>query len=113
MRHALAVSQVGLATILAVGAGVMIRTVDNLYNEDMGFSGEGVLTFRVDLPGGSYGDAAARARLRRGGADHGHGGQRLRICAVSRWNDAPGDRGRVQHRDLRARVSRHRDEQVL
>jgi predicted permease len=42
------VSQLALAVLLAVGAGIMVRTVANLYQIDPGFRPQKVLTMRVD-----------------------------------------------------------------
>ena len=44
----LVVVQVGLSTLLLVGAGLFIRTLLNLRNVDAGFNAENVLLFRVD-----------------------------------------------------------------
>ena len=60
VRRVLVASQVAMAAALALGAGVMIRSLDNLYDADRGFSGDGVLTFRLDLPGGRYSDSESR-----------------------------------------------------
>lgn len=56
LRRGLVVAQVALAGVVSVTAGVMIRSLGNLYSADLGFSPESVMTFRVDLPGTRYPD---------------------------------------------------------
>ena len=53
-------SQVALALILLVGAGLLIRSFQNLQDVDLGFEPEGVLTLQTQMPGVRYPDAAAR-----------------------------------------------------
>ena len=50
MRHALIVVEIALALMLALGAGLMIRTVSNLSNVDAGFSTSRLMTFSMTLP---------------------------------------------------------------
>ncbi|MEM7354896.1 MAG: ABC transporter permease, partial [Acidobacteriota bacterium] len=58
-RNFLVVSEVAMALILLVGAGLMVRTMNALQNEDPGFSKERVLTAQVNLPSAAYTDDAA------------------------------------------------------
>ena len=58
VRAALAVSELAIALILLVGAGLLIRSFIALNNEDPGFATRGVLTLRLQLPGASYGEPA-------------------------------------------------------
>lgn len=54
-RHALVVSEVALAMILLVGAGLMINTIIHLEGVNPGFDADNVMTMRVPLPeGGKY-----------------------------------------------------------
>jgi len=54
LRALLVVSEVALALILLVGAGVMVKGFRNLLNADQGFDRFHVLTFRVALPEKKY-----------------------------------------------------------
>jgi putative ABC transport system permease protein len=47
LRRTLVVAQVGLAVLLITGSGLMLRSVANLYNVDMGFATKNILTFRL------------------------------------------------------------------
>lgn len=60
LRNSLVVGQVALALMLLMGAGLLVRSFQNLSNVDLGFEPEGVLTMQIQLPGVRYPDAAAR-----------------------------------------------------
>jgi predicted permease len=54
-RHWLAISEVALAMVLLVGAGLMINTVLRLQHTDPGFDPKDVTTMQIQLPaGGKY-----------------------------------------------------------
>lgn len=54
-RHALAVSEVALAMVLLMGAGLMINTMVRLSRVDPGFDARHVMMARIELPeGGKY-----------------------------------------------------------
>ena len=54
-RHVLAISEIALAMVLLVGAGLMINTFLRLQRVNPGFDSSNLLTMRVDLPeGGKY-----------------------------------------------------------
>ncbi len=53
-RAALIVSEVALGFILLVGAGLMIRTFNEITRLNPGFRADGLLTLEMDLPGRRY-----------------------------------------------------------
>jgi predicted permease len=70
LRKALVVAQVALSFLLLIGAGLFVRSVNNLLAVDTGFHTSHVLSFSVDLAGSGYDAArahdfakAAQARL--------------------------------------------------
>jgi predicted permease len=56
MRSVLIVSEMALAMVLAVGAGLLIRSFQALTSVNPGFDGSGVLTFQMSLPAARYPD---------------------------------------------------------
>ena len=54
VRRGLVVGEVALAVILVIGAGLLIRTVDNLANVDVGFDKSRLVTFSISLPDSTY-----------------------------------------------------------
>jgi len=56
LRNALLVSQVALALVLVVSAGLLTRTLFQLLGADGGFNAERVLTFQLPLPTLKYAD---------------------------------------------------------
>jgi predicted permease len=60
-RQVLVVSQIALAVVLLVGAGLLLRSFQRLSHVDLGIRTDNVLTFSVNLPAGRYGDAQRRA----------------------------------------------------
>jgi predicted permease len=61
MRAALVVTQVALALVLLVGAGLLVRTVHHLMTTTLGFNPAGMTTFTVTMPVPKY--AAAERHL--------------------------------------------------
>ncbi len=53
-RHALVVTQIALALVLLVAAGLLGRSYRELQRIDPGFDAAGVLTFELQLPGARY-----------------------------------------------------------
>ena len=58
VRRVLVVAQMGLAVMLLVGAGLLIRSFQSLTSLDLGFDPGSVLTGRVSLDGARYDSAA-------------------------------------------------------
>ena len=54
LRTALVAAEVGLAVMLVIGAGLLLRAAWQLQQVPLGFDGRGVLTARVTLPETSY-----------------------------------------------------------
>ena len=54
LRGLLVVTEIALAVMLVVGAGLLARSFSRLLATDPGFDAGSVLTLRVDLPTGSY-----------------------------------------------------------
>jgi putative ABC transport system permease protein len=56
LRALLVVSEIALALVLLVGAGLMVKGFGNLANNEMGFDRSRVLSFHVALPESKYSD---------------------------------------------------------
>ncbi len=54
LRTALVVVQVALGVVLVVGAGLLLRTFVNIQRADPGFRDDGIVSFRIALPGSRY-----------------------------------------------------------
>jgi len=50
LRRGLVISEVAIAVVLSVGAGLLVQTLWTLAHVDLGFRPEGVLTMRTNLP---------------------------------------------------------------
>lgn len=59
LRSTLVVAEVALSLVLLVGAGLMVRTLNNLAHVDKGFSGDHVWTATIPLPHIRYNDKPA------------------------------------------------------
>jgi putative ABC transport system permease protein len=57
LRSVLVASELGLAVVLLVGAGLMVRSLTRLLATPLGFRPEGVLTAGISLPEKQYGSA--------------------------------------------------------
>ena len=64
-RNVLVISQIGLALILLIGAGLLMRSFSRLRAVALGVSASNVMTFEVHLPQGRYQDAGRRALFHR------------------------------------------------
>jgi putative ABC transport system permease protein len=58
VRHAIVVAQMSLATMLLVGAALLLQSFVRLQHVRLGFDPDGVITARVSLPRAQYPDAA-------------------------------------------------------
>ena len=61
LRQGLLVSQVALALVLVIAAGLLCRTFIQMLRADSGFRAERVLTFELSLPPAKYDDSGATA----------------------------------------------------
>ena len=57
LRSLLVVTEIALALVLLVSAGLMVRGFHNLANEELGFDRKHVLTFRISLAESKYANA--------------------------------------------------------
>ncbi len=57
LRSALVVAEVALAMMLVVGAGLMMRSFNQLWRVDAGFKSDNLLTMQVALPQATYSDS--------------------------------------------------------
>ena len=62
-RSALVVCEIALAVVLLVGAGLMVRTLAQLSQVNLGFNPRNLLTLRVPLSGDRYKEPQSRAQF--------------------------------------------------
>jgi putative ABC transport system permease protein len=90
IRAGLVASQVALAFVLLIGAGLLMKSFSRLIGQDLGFDGESVTTFEVHLPDARYEDPALRVQFHR----HLHEGLRqlpgVVSVGASSWLPAAG-----------------------
>ncbi len=60
LRRLLVVSELAMAVVLVICAGLMLRSFSALQDVDPGFEAEGLLTFRLFLPPNTYPDAQSQ-----------------------------------------------------
>jgi len=63
MLDALVVVEIALALVLLVGSGLLIRAYFTIRSVDPGFRPEGVMTFRLSLPGAKYPGGLSQRRF--------------------------------------------------
>ena len=99
LRGSLVIAQVAMAFVLLAGAGVLLASLRQLRETELGVQTANVLTFDLHLPGARY-DSSGRARAYEEIA------QRIaraaRRASRGRHEQAAGDR-RLQHRGARSR----------
>lgn len=54
LRNGLAAAELALATVLLIGAGLLIQTLANLEHTHLGFNSHGLISFQVSLPTAKY-----------------------------------------------------------
>ncbi|MEO8452537.1 MAG: ABC transporter permease [Gemmatimonadota bacterium] len=59
LRHGLVVAQMGLAVMLLIGAGLLVRSFREITNVDLGYDPDHVLTAQLRVDGARYDSAAA------------------------------------------------------
>jgi putative ABC transport system permease protein len=62
-RRALVAGEVAVALVLVIGAGLMIKSIANLYGVDLGFRPENILTMRLNVSRTKYPKPEQRAAL--------------------------------------------------
>ncbi|MGI9626598.1 MAG: ADOP family duplicated permease, partial [Longimicrobiales bacterium] len=60
LRNSMVVGQIALTLMLLVGAGLLVRSLQELRQVNLGFEPEGVLTMTIQLPLARYPDASSR-----------------------------------------------------
>jgi len=62
-RRVLVVTQITLAMVLLIGAGLLVRTLARLQSLDLGFAPDHVTAIGISLPGAKYGDRESILRF--------------------------------------------------
>jgi putative ABC transport system permease protein len=60
LRNGLIVSQLAIATVLVIGAGVLVRSFIEILRADLGVKPDGVVTMKLELPGDKYPEGEQR-----------------------------------------------------
>jgi predicted permease len=63
LQRGLVMGEIAMAVMVAAGAGLLTRTVENLTNVDAGFNRSRLVTFFIALPAVNYTEPAVRAQL--------------------------------------------------
>jgi putative ABC transport system permease protein len=66
IRSALVVGEVAMALVLTVGAGLLLQSLRNLTDIDIGVESEGVLSMRMDFPAWQYPDMEEVGQVQEG-----------------------------------------------
>jgi predicted permease len=89
-RSVLVASQVALALILLIGAGLLLRSFVAQQRLDLGFTPEGVATFEVHLPPARYDSAARRAQFHQAYLERLRGLPGISSVGATSWLPANG-----------------------
>ena len=89
-RDVLVVTQVAVAMMLMVGAGLLLRSFAEIQRVDLGFDDEGVLTFEVHLPDARYPDGESRHAFHETLQDRIAGLPGVKAVAATSWLPANG-----------------------
>ena len=89
-RSVLVVTQVALALVLLVGAGILIKSFVALQRVDLGFNPTNVATFEVNLPSSRYEDPERRVDLHHQLQDRLQALAGVRHVAATSWLPANG-----------------------
>ena len=90
MRNVLVVTQVAVALVLMVGAGLLVRSFAALQRVDLGFASEGVLMLEVHLPDARYPDGDSRQAFHETFQDRIEGLSEVESVAAISWLPASG-----------------------
>ena len=63
VRRWLVGAEIALAVMLVIGAGLLIRSFDNLTSVDAGFDRANMITYGVVMPQATYGDPVRRVEF--------------------------------------------------
>ncbi|REJ80294.1 MAG: hypothetical protein DWQ36_12645 [Acidobacteria bacterium] len=84
-RSLLVALQIGVAFVLAVGAALLMRSFETLYDEELGFESEGVVAAHVQLPSSRYSDPEAARAFERQLTDQTRAIPGVRAVAVANY----------------------------
>jgi hypothetical protein len=91
LRNGVVIAEVGLALVLLVGAGLIIKSFWRLSSVDPGFRTERVLSFQLSLPGSTYAEGEPQVRFFTRTIDAGA------RCPASNRRAATGGRSGCRH----------------
>src|SRR4029077_2056078 len=83
LRNGLAAAEGALATVLLIGAGLLIKSLGNLERAHLGFDSRGLITFQIALPTSKYPLAAQAPQFYRALLDSFRAPVGVRAAAVS------------------------------